>query len=424
MGALGSAQTSDPSSLAGAAAFRAETGLAADDATVAASFQDPIDYGDRSFGWPLAKSEAAEVGRQIDAQLALLKTAQTAAGQPGFATAYFERDVLHITTTRDPAGLGTALSSTIPVGGRVEIGRASMTQAALVGIQQRVSDDASVLARLNVHVVEVGIDPYTAQVEVSIPSADDRSAAQATLSDRYGAGIEVVQRQASGSLLACNSRYDCGTKGGLAAAHAVPGGNVLCTTGFVTRSNSSATNYLMTAGHCIRDSGGTGSGVAWRNEQGTLTWGPNVSYLFGANFDEGIFGIGSTPPAAYNQYFASSPSDIRTIDHAELPYAAMPAGLIVCRSGRTSGWACNPIHRANVNWWDGSMTHFSVWEVSMVSTFGDSGAGYIAFGQHSGTYPAGILFAGDTGSGALYTYYYPVVDDYLIGVHVCITAAC
>ncbi|MBI3751741.1 MAG: hypothetical protein HY263_08840 [Chloroflexi bacterium] len=63
--------------------------------------------------------------------------------------------------------------------------------------------------------------------------------------------------------------------------------------------------------------------------------------------------------------------------------------------------------------------------MSHVSQKGDSGAGYVAF-ESDDTYakPAGILFGGDIGLGARYTYYYPVWDDWAITVHACVTAAC
>ncbi len=364
--------------------------------------------------------EAAEVNRQMDAQLALRETLEAASELPEFATAYFDRDVLHVLTVGDPVELASRLSSGAPAGSLIEVGVADTTQLELAKLQDRIAADVTALADLDIHVVKIGVDPYAARVEVTVGPSDDRAAVQTALSDRYGVKIEVGSTSDQLTLLACNSRYDCGTKGGLAAKHAITGGTVYCTTAFVVRSDNTPFRYLMTAGHCIAESGGPPSTVAWRNQAGTLTWGKNIDYRFNANFDEGIFNLGATLPAAYNQYYASSASDIRTIDHAELTWAAMPVGLYVCRTGRTSNWGCGYVHRANITWNDNGSPHYSVWEVSQQSTYGDSGAGYIAFGQHSGTYPAGILFGG-AGS---YTYYYPATDDTAIGVHVCITAAC
>jgi hypothetical protein len=99
----------------------------------------------------------------------------------------------------------------------------------------------------------------------------------------------------------------------------------------------------------------------------------------------------------------------------------MPVGLLVCRSGWTSGWGCGAIHRAQLDFYDGTSFHYDTWEVSQVSNHGDSGAGYVAL-ESDDTYvrPAGILWGGDATS----TYYYPVFDDWAISVHVCVTATC
>jgi hypothetical protein len=410
--------------LQNAVSFRAAAGLTSDQTFVRASYNDAATFPDRTLGLPLTTGEAAEINRQMDAQLSLIPTLEAAAKLPGFGTAYFERDTLHIVTTGDLASSGSALAQVAPSGAEVLVSKGSLAQADLLALRDRVVGGAPALAAKGVHLGAVGVDPQTARLAVTVADTDDLDSARATLNSSYGQDLVVTQGEISGSLFACNSRYDCGTKGGLAAAHAVGGGTLRCTTAFVVRDNNTSTRYLMTAGHCISESGGSGSTVKWTNEAGTLTWGKNVRYYFNANFDEGIFNLGTTLPSAYNQYYASSSFDIRSIDHAELLWAAMPAGLYVCRTGRTSSWGCGTVHQANMDWYDGSMWHYGVWQVTQVSKGGDSGAGYIAFGQHSGTYPAGILLGGDSGLFPTYTYYYPAFDDEFISVHACTTAAC
>jgi hypothetical protein len=405
--------------------FRKSLGLGVDIETVSESLRLPSEYPNVEYGVPLRVEEAAHVKELVAAQAALSDVIEAAAASPGFATQYFDGPTLHILASGDVIALVDEVARIAPAGSEVIVEGTTRNQVLLQRAQDAISGDISRLEKSGIHVFKVAIDPVVAKIEVTIRDTDDLHSATETLVAEYGDFVEVVPGKQDGSLFACNSRSDVGTRGGLAIHNDAKGG-VTCSSGFVVKNSSTGSRYMLTAGHCIIASGGTSSTTPWTNYADTLTWGTNADKQFSVNFDEGIFRLGGSSVSPYNTYFGGGPADIRTVRSTEMTWASMVVGLFVCRSGKTSGWDCGTIHRSNVNWTDsGGDAHWHVWEVTMASDHGDSGAGYIAF-ERDDTYakPAGILFGGDDGIFRTYTYYHAAFDDWALNVQVCVTSAC
>lgn len=403
-----------------AAGFRRVAGLAADDATVAESFDRPTVYSDRRFGIPLTEDEAGIIADQIKAQNALIPAAEAATKLAGFSGVYFERGTLHVLVTGDLETARVALEATRPASGQLVIEHATVDHRTLEGIRTAILSDQD-LAALGATFSTVAIDPVTSRVELTVKGSDPVDEVAELLATKYGDAVVVLTTEASISALACNSQEDCGLKGGLSGRHTSPG--VTCTTGFIARMGTTSLNRIITAGHCIEDAGGPPNNYAWKNYSGTMFWGYNSTYQYDALNDIGFITVECA--VACNKYFASGPSDIRTVRLTWATDAGMPVGRYVCRSGHTSNWDCGYINRTDVSAVYDGLIHYGLWEVTPKSTYGDSGAGYVALeADQSYVIPYGILSAGQTGVGALYTYYYPANNAGYYNTYPCTVSGC
>jgi hypothetical protein len=402
-----------------AATFREDVGLASDPGIVALSLSDAATYSDRRFGVPLTPEEAADVRGQIEAQDALMPAAEAATNLSGFASAYFTGPTLHVVVTGDAAAAREALAPMMKASLNVAVERGLWDKPTLDAAQASIIGDPG-LAALGARPTKVAVDPVTSTIEVTFNPSQPVEAATRLLQSDYPGMARVLISDAVPDALACNSRNDCGTKGGLGAHHNSPA--LTCSTGFVGKVNGGTLHRMLTAGNCIDKTGGVTNSYPWTNYLGTLTWGQNADWLYGATEDIGTFWIGST--TSYNQYFAGGTADIRTVRSTEATNAQMPVGTYVCRSAHTTGWACGTVHRANISATYDGFIHYGLWEVTPQSSYGDSGAGFVGLeSDDSYVIPFGILVAGDTGTG-IYTYYLPVNNDGAVYVHVCTTAAC
>ncbi len=389
-----------------AARFRMDHGLRSDIAYVERSLQD-ASFSNVYFGVPLTNEEAAIVLNEVRAQDELLPTLEAAQQTPGFVGAFFTRDQLTISVSGSGSTMRAVTASTAPIGARVQVQTVPFPRNDLETARERLEDDWSRLAAEGITLSQVGIDAATGRVHV-IVAADSTDRAPETLESRYGPSVSVETLPVTGSLLACTSIKDCGTKGGLAAK----AGAVVCSTGFLAQEtvNVFSPVRMVTAGHCINAAGGVNAGSTWTNELGTTTWGKGSHVKFDANLDGGAFSLGNSTPTAKNEYFVST-SDIRQVRGVRTN-ANQVVGLTVCRSGRTSLFDCGTIRAADtsVDLGAGFIFHH-MWKVQMDSDNGDSGAGFIDLSASMNA--VGIL-SGGTREGifpyTLYTWYSSMQD--------------
>lgn len=397
--------------------FRSDHGLRSDTTYVRASLKNqPFSNGE--FGVPLTADEALAVHAEIAAQEAVLPTLDAAQSARGFVSAYFTRDQLTITVSDDGAAVRAVISARAPVGATVTVERRPFTLAVLEQTQKAVAGDWASLARDKIILSQVGIDSTTGLVHVVV-SKDPTGRARETLLSRYGPSVDVEITPVVGSLLACNSIKDCGTKGGLAAKS----GAHLCSTGFLAQQQGNVFSpvRMVTAGHCIKDAGGVNGGLPWQSEAGTVTWGKGTHQLFGAANDVGAFSLGTAALPVRNEYFASGTVDIRRVRGVRTE-AAQTVGLNLCRSGRTSGFDCGILRARSTSVDLGAGFVFCcLWKVEMASALGDSGAGVIDLAPNMNA--VGTLVGG-TREGFIpfhdYTWYNSMADmETFMGLRTC-----
>lgn len=398
--------SSGPSATERAARFRAEHGLRSDAAFVERSLKDAA-FSNLYFGVPLTGDEAAAVVGEVRSQDALLPTLEAARGRAGFVGAFFTRDQLTISVSVGHSDMEAMAATTAPGGAKVKVQTVPYSLDELEATRKRVESDWDVLAAEGITISQVGIDASTGRVHV-IVADDGTGSASERFASTYGPIVTLETLPVAGSLLACTSIKDCGTKGGLAAK----AGPYLCSTGFLAQETANVFSpvRMLTAGHCISGAGGVNAGSTWSNELGTTTWGKGSHLKFDANLDGGAFSLGSSTPTTKNDYFVST-TDIRKVRGVRTN-ANQVVGLTVCRSGRTSLFDCGTIRAADTSVDLGAGFIFRhMWKVQMDSASGDSGAGFIDLSANMNA--VGIL-SGGTREGifpyTLYTWYSSVQD--------------
>ncbi|MDP2324412.1 MAG: hypothetical protein Q8N51_10325 [Gammaproteobacteria bacterium] len=304
----------------------------------------------------------------------------------GFVSAFFERDRLHVLTSGDPVRTAGALAAGAAGDSRVEVAQVPYSLAQLKAVRDDIIANVRPTPADSDGITMVGIDVTTGRVKVGVTSLD--SPFSHSINARYG-DIVALSEGPLGELYACSSRDNCGTKGGLRAY--LNGWS--CSTGFLIRESSGSIGML-TAGHCIQQSGGNNAGN-WRNSG--ATWGSGNGYAFcdGCSFDTGKFRLPS-PPSTKNEYYADGMGDIRSIG-GTISENGMVWGRLLCRGGLISQWGCGPITSEDVavNWGTLNNPKYTLhsWVVRLKSTEGDSGSGFV--NTSAGVnYAAGILFGG------------------------------
>jgi hypothetical protein len=410
---------------------------------VAASFSLP-GYSCELAGIPLSPDEEAAFLDVLDAQAELSDLHESVAGDPTFAGAWLDAGTLIVASTDGKLG-----GDFYPKKGSIELRVAQFTQRELddagAEIGQLTVDSA--IGSLAADVTYVAIDVRANQVNVGV-AADVQQAAW-TFAKIYGDLVSVSFAEAAeGGFLVC-SVNGCGTKGGLAMNHSNPA--VQCTTGFLAKSKpwegGAYARRILTAGHCIYGAGGVTNTVNWRSPDGTQVWGPNLTMDFqqydyydihdGTRWcpvvnvlclynDLGLIGVGSNPPADWNQYYTGSGSFIE-IDGSTTKSNQL-VGQVVYRYGRTSFLDAGAITaKLPYKTFTGddcgapgyTCRSYNVIEVGVGSDHGDSGSGFYRVQSNGqGGYirnAYGILSGGVEGQP--YTYYYAWNEPFYAGVY-------
>lgn len=146
---------------------------------------------------------------------------------------------------------------------------------------------------------------------------------------------------------ACSYPYcDPPLRGGVAMAKGTAG----CTTGFAVRSRSDSKPYILTAGHCIKDT--AGSTASWYTrfaDNSPHNIGPNHKYVYGSTGDSGILSI--TNPSGWNptrniaNWGCCLNGFITGTNHnyGILGTSGSTVGMMLCYSGGTSGTGCGKV---------------------------------------------------------------------------------
>jgi streptogrisin B len=206
----------------------------------------------------------------------------------------------------------------------------------------------------------------------------------------------------------CASRSDCRTLiGGLRLQST----GWACTSGFLARSTTGNGLYVVTAGHCVADSG---LFALWTFHGRTV--GHAVVSAFRQASAADVAGIEVAPGSAENRVFGPATGDVRPVTQ-RAPDAAQIVGSVVCRSGGVSGWRCGRVTRANVPTAIRGVAIRRSWWIDFPSERGDSGSPVL---DEDGRI-AGIVIA-TTATESVYS----TVDaiEEALGVRPCLDDAC
>ena len=372
--------------VAAAVAFREKLGFRADRAFVAGTFEDH-GFSASAWGVPLDAGEAAEVARRTKVQKDAAAALRTWAADPAFAGAYIDqraRGALVVLTKDDPARARAAVDRLMPAGANARFLRVQHSMAELLALQDRVNADLRAGALAALGVTSTALDARANAVVVGI--AADRPEIRAALAGRYGDAVQPRLELPAQGGDACTARDSCApAKGGIEIVSSYNGNN--CTIGFLVQVVGSPDARLLTAGHCVGKSGGTGTARTWRHDGGDMGWAEFSWWNDGADADVALIAPSSGAiSGARNLLYRSSSSDIASVDGWQAT-AAQVQGAIVCRSAAVSGYHCGTIELTNrTKDVDGhSIDH--QWVVDFDACPGDSGgpymAGDIAYGIHS-----------------------------------------
>jgi streptogrisin B len=207
----------------------------------------------------------------------------------------------------------------------------------------------------------------------------------------------------------CRSRSDCAATfvGGLQLQST----GWACTSGFVARSTTTQQLYVVTAGHCIADSG---LFALWSHHGKTV--GRATITAFRPDSAADVAAIEIPVGSVGNGVYSSAPMAIRLVT-GRAPDAAQAVGSAVCRSGGVSGWRCGSITRADVATSIRNIPLRHTWWLDFPSTKGDSGSPVLdAEGRI-----AGIVIA-TTATESVYSTVDAIAEE--LGVRPCLDYAC
>lgn len=384
--AAGPCDTGDDA-MAHAQSLRQAAGLPSDAAALAASLTDP-NYRCTAFGVSMTEEELLQFGVVLDAQGALSNIATEASRDPTFGGAYFDAEKMTIVST--DGQLGRSFSTATGV--LVSI-RGSYSWQELQQLATKLGNERKAGEEYPFEIVRVSVNPRTNRVEVGVATGVE--AATQYFADAYGDMVKV-QYEPLGEMTFLCSKWDCGTKGGVAAWHWTPDNG--CTTGFLVQAHKGLgawNHYMLTAGHCIDGTGGLSNPNPWQNWVGTVVWGTNKAnehYLYECGFwkkcrngDQGLFGLGGRTLSSWNRYVIGSghvPIDGATIDWNQY------VGQVLWRHGLDSGLDSGAItdKPEYVAFSCGFYTcyDYGLAVVNMPSGPGDSGAGFYRLYTSSG----------------------------------------
>lgn len=410
----------DADSVTAAIELRSRLGLEASSELVRSTFGSS-DYICTPFGVPLTAAEASAFLAHINTQAELSDSAERFAGDPTFGGAFLDGIRLVIVSTDGRLG-----EDLVTRRGSVERRAAPFTLSELEAVAEEITEGAKNASpdQLGADITYVSVNPRTNTVDVGV--AANVTAAREMLADKHGdrVTLALVPREEGEHFCTKN---DCGTKGGLTITKS----GLTCTSGFVVQARKNAgawAHYMLTAGHCIHNSGGIDSTANWKNGAGTITWGRSKGHSFWESEcegwtrcwdnDLGLHSFGSNVPATKNHYFIGTNSWVSIT--GSKTKANQLIGQTVWRHGNTSGLGSATI-TAKPNFYAYSCfpytcKHFNTVKVDHGSAPGDSGSGYYRAYTSGGVttrYAYGVLSVGPTGGSE--THYYAwneYFDDY------------
>jgi len=387
--------------------FRGDFGLDADPETVARYEADAS--LSRSYGVALTSTEEAELRRRDAITSNLDDLVGELEKDSSFAGIYFDQvagGVIDVATIADPVSVARIATRLVPAGASVRTRKVKYATADLQDLQASVTADWGAWHKEGVKLASVGIDVRANRLRIAI--VDLTEASRQKIEAKYGPAVDVVfgeEPQAG----ACNSRTDCGApvKGGLS----ITGNGWVCTSGFGAKLVSTGSLRLLTAGHCLKDSG---LAATWYHHGVAIGKGWVHAYFDGSKADAGATLWGET--GARNWMYASSKLDIRNILGSK-SNASQTVGATVCRSGQTSGWKCGQISATAVDTSIGGVLIYHMWWTNFTSGGGDSGGAMM----DNGTSAMGIL-SGYTSTQSIYSTVY--WSEQATGVRPCYTSTC
>jgi len=203
-----------------------------------------------------------------------------------------------------------------------------------------------------------------------------------SIAQRFGPTV-LVDAEAAPAATACTSRDACSApwRAGVWISHNYPFDPVInCTSGFVARPTTGATSghfFMMTAGHCIWDAGGSGKnwwqGTSANIGNATSTW----EYWNYANVDAGIIAITSAQFPT-NWAYGNTATDTIT---GSISSSFQDVGDPVCRAGWAFwkatgvGYQCNTVVATDQTVHDTRHDFYihHQWQGWLTSKDGDSG---------------------------------------------------
>lgn len=164
----------------------------------------------------------------------------------------------------------------------------------------------------------------------------------------------------------CRSRDDCASplKGGLRITFT----GWACTSGFVARDPAESRWYLVTAGHCLADSG---LFARWSHGGDAVGRAAYHAFRQASSADAGAIEISAAD--ASDQVFGATQRELLTL-RGWVPNASQTVGSEVCRSGGTTGWTCGSITDVDDDVEIRGHTIRHTWWTDFPSAKGDSGA--------------------------------------------------
>lgn len=254
-----------------------------------------------------------------------------------------------------------------PDGADIHVTRVDYRMRELEAVKDEITGDMLKLVDHGLPIAMVDANAVADRVIVYL--TEERDGAQAELRARYGPTV-ITSLGAAGHP-DCADRDDCRDplRGGI-RVFAATGGR--CTSAFQAKK-ANGDRVMITAGHCLNETGG--SGVSWTHNnnqfgvsQGNTLSGSSVAADIGWILIDGNENIG---PA--DRFFRDS-------NHKNVPFGGLQPnsqqveGDIVCRSGENSGWDCGIIKNAGASKPNGEgQTITNVWTWSKDSKGGDSG---------------------------------------------------
>jgi V8-like Glu-specific endopeptidase len=374
--------------VAEAVAFREKLGLRSDRAFVVTTFS-ATGFSAQQWGVPLDAAESADVGRRTKVQSDTGSALRAWSNEPEAAGAYLDQHAKGapvFLTTGDPIRARGKLAKLLPSGANARFLRVRHSMADLLAVQATVDADLQSGGLDGLGVTSTAIDARSNAVEIGV--AGDSAEVRSALEARYGDAVDVrlelpAEGGDSGS---CTGRDACPpAKGGIKIVSSYNGN--YCTVGFLVHVDGSAAPRILTAGHCVVKSGGTGTSRTWTHDGVSMGWAELGYWTDGATADVALINPASgAVSGARNLVYRSSTSDIVPITSYRAT-AEQVQGGIVCRSGVVSGYHCGTIELTNRTKDVDGHTIEHQWVVDFDACPGDSGGPYLlgstAYGIHT-----------------------------------------